>query len=66
MIKYRVIKEYGLYYPQQKVWFWWTSVNEPAFGHHTQESAMEDIHSHNKMFGKDSNKKDVVWEGDLE
>lgn len=66
MIKYRIVYEYGLYYPQQRMWFHWISVNEPAFGHHTKEDALKDIESHNKMFGKDSGKKDIVWTGEME
>lgn len=66
MIKYRIVYEYGLYYAQQKQWFWWTSVNYPTSGFHTQERAHEAIVSHNKMFGKGSNTKTVVWIGEME
>lgn len=65
-MKYRIVYEYGIYYAQQKQLFWWTSVNYPTSGFSTQEEAMEAITSHNKMFGKESNTKTVVWEGELE
>lgn len=60
-MKYRVVKEYGLYYPQVRVlFFWWESTTDPAYGEHTLEAAKADIEMHKKLFSK-IHKVDVVW-----
>lgn len=64
-MKYRIIKEYGLYYPQRKILFWWSATEEPNLGYHEESEALTVIHEHNKMFGKDSKKKDIVWAGEI-
>ena len=65
MIKYRIIREYGLYYPQKKFIFWWVATEEPNNGYHTEVEAFSAVQQHNKMFGKDSKKKDIVWSGEM-
>lgn len=59
-MKYRIIKEYGLYYPQQKRMFWWQSTSYPISAYHTVEEAIEDIEEHKRIFSK-IRKIDVVW-----
>lgn len=63
-MKYRIIKEYGLFYPQRKLLLWWVATEEPNYGYHTIEDASDAITQHNKMFGKNANKKNVVWSGE--
>lgn len=65
-MKYRVIKEYGFFYPQRKLLFWWVSTEEPNNGYHEESEALVAIEKHNKIFGRDSKKKNVVWSGELE
>lgn len=59
-MKYRVIKEYGLFYPQRQRLFFWTSTTEPTSSYHTLEEALEDIESHKRIFSK-IRKVDIVW-----
>lgn len=62
-MKYRIICEYGIYYPQVKSWYWpwWHSTNEPPCGCHSLEEAQEEIRMHKKVFSKEYKQK-VVWE----
>lgn len=60
MSKYRIIKEYGLYYPQQKNLFWWQSTSDPVSAYHTLEEALEDIEQHERISSK-THKVDIVW-----
>lgn len=65
-MKYRIIKEYGLFYPQMKfLFFWWKATEYPNNGYHEQSDALDAIQAHNKIFGKDAKKKNVVWTGEL-
>lgn len=64
-MKYRIIKKYGLYYPQRKLLWWWTEVEDPNYGYCSESDALDSIQNHNKLFGKDSGKEDVVWSGEL-
>lgn len=59
-MKYRVVKEYGLYYPQMKRLFWWQSTTDPASSYGTLEEAQADIEEHKNIFSK-IHKVDVVW-----
>lgn len=59
-MKYRVIKEYGLFYPQMKHFFWWQSTTDPVSSYHTLEEALQDIEQHKRIFSK-IRKVDVVW-----
>jgi hypothetical protein len=59
-MKYRVIKEWGLYAPQMRRFFIWTSTSEPATKYNTLEEAIADIESHKRIFAKNS-KTEVVW-----
>lgn len=59
-MKYRVIKEYGLFYPQMKHLFWWQSTTDPVSSYHTLEEALQDIEQHKSIFSK-IRKVDVVW-----
>jgi hypothetical protein len=58
-VKYRVVKEYGLFYPQTKGWFVWWSTSEPTSAYHTLEEAIVDIEEHKRIFTK--KKTNVVW-----
>lgn len=59
-MKYRVIKEYGLFYPQMKHFFWWKSTTDPVSSYRTLEEALQDIEQHKRIFSK-IRKVDVVW-----
>lgn len=59
-MKYRVIKEYGVYYPQMRQWWRWTSINADVFGFDTAEEAIADIQLHKKVIGK--REVEVVYE----
>lgn len=59
-MKYRIIKEYGLYYPQTKRLFWWQSTTDPVSSYDTLEEAQSDIEEHKNIFSK-IRKVDVVW-----
>lgn len=65
-MKYRVIREYGLYYPQMKRLFWWQAIDYPSIPYSEESDALIAIKQHNEMFGKDSKKNKVVWSGELE
>lgn len=62
-MKYRIVKEYNLFYPQRKLFFWWQATEEPNYGYATENEALGAVQQHNRLFGKDSRKKNVVWEG---
>lgn len=60
-MKYRIIKEYGLFYPQMRNWgLFWTSTTDPVSSYHTLEEAKADIEQHKEIFSK-IRKVDVVW-----
>ncbi len=64
-MKYRIIYEYGIYYPQVKSWLpWprWHSTNEPPCACQSLEEAQEEIRLHKKVFSKEDNQKKVDWE----
>lgn len=63
-MKYRIIYEYGLYYPQYKQLWWWRNTTWPEAKYHTKEEALEDIEQHKAIFGKDAKKPEIVWEGE--
>lgn len=63
-MKYRIIYEYGCYYPQYKQFWWWTNTSWPEARYHTKEEALEDIEQHKQIFSKEAKKKNVVWEGE--
>jgi len=58
-MKYRVIKKFGLFYPEVRSLFWWSSTSEPATSYHSLEDAIKDIEDHKNIFTK--RKTDVVW-----
>jgi hypothetical protein len=58
-VKYRVVKEYGLFYPQMRRFFIWASIHDVATGYHTIEEARDEIEGHKKIFSK-IHKVDVV------
>lgn len=65
-MKYRIIKEYGLFYPQVKFFFFlWKATEYPNNGYHEQSDALNAIQEHNKMFGKNSGNGTIVWTGEL-
>lgn len=59
-MKYRIIKEYGLYYPQVKKLFCWGSTSYPTSSYHTLDDALQDVEEHKRIFSK-INKTDIVW-----
>lgn len=60
-MKYRIIKEYGLFYPQMRRWlFFWASTTDPVSSYHTLEEAKVDIEQHKEIFSK-IRKVDIVW-----
>ena len=64
-MRYRVIREYGLFYPQVRQFgFWWHSTTDPEAICCTLDEALEDIEQHKKVFSKGAKKKTVVWEGE--
>lgn len=65
-MKYRIIKEYGLFYPQVEFFFFlWRAVEYPDNGYHAESDALNAIQEHNKMFGKSSGNGNIVWTGEL-
>lgn len=63
MKKYRIIFEYGLYYPQVRHWLgFWHNTSEPTAAFDTKEEAMEEIEKHKRIFSKKP--KEVVWESE--
>lgn len=59
-MKYRIIKQYGLFYPQTKWLLWWQPTSDPASSYDTLEEAKTDIEEHKHLFSK-IHKVDVVW-----
>lgn len=59
-MKYRVIKECGMFYPQMKQCWYWRSINADVISFDTEEEAIADIQLHKKIFGK--RKIEVVYE----
>lgn len=59
-MKYRVVKEQGVYKPQVRVFFfWWCSIESEALFHTTLEGALAAIEEHKRTFKR--RKTEVVW-----